>query len=108
MLRPCSVCGTLTQGLSRCAAHQTKRPSRFDTRTDRPSAWRRGYDAEWRRLSRALISENPWCVECGSREDLTADHIVPLAAGGESIASNVQVLCRSCNGTKSGKMINTY
>nr|WP_281257865.1 HNH endonuclease signature motif containing protein [Streptomyces uncialis] len=28
------------------------------------------------------------------------DHIRPLALGGEDVASNVQVLCKSCHKTK--------
>ena len=37
------------------------------------------------------------CVACGATEDLTIDHIVPLAAGGSNDPANLQVLCRLCN-----------
>jgi 5-methylcytosine-specific restriction endonuclease McrA len=49
------------------------------------------------------LARQPYCTECGSTDDLTADHIVPLARGGPSEMSNVQILCRSCNGSKSAR-----
>jgi 5-methylcytosine-specific restriction endonuclease McrA len=40
------------------------------------------------------------CVKCGSRERLEFDHIISVAAGGNSTERNVQVLCESCNRSK--------
>ena len=40
------------------------------------------------------------CVDCLEAENLEIDHIVPVSAGGSSDASNLQVLCRSCNRRK--------
>src|SRR3954469_17755428 len=37
------------------------------------------------------------CRNCGSREDLHFDHVIPRSWGGSSTAENVQVLCRRCN-----------
>jgi hypothetical protein len=48
----------------------------------------------------AAPHEGPWCSACGSRHDLTLDHIIPLSLGGRSTRSNVQVLCRACNSSK--------
>jgi 5-methylcytosine-specific restriction endonuclease McrA len=62
----------------------------------------RGYGAGWQAMARAQIRRSPFCARCGSRQDLTVDHIVPLSRGGLSELSNMQTLCRSCNGIKSG------
>ena len=40
------------------------------------------------------------CVKCGSDEQLTIDHIVPIRKGGISIESNMQTLCFNCNQNK--------
>jgi hypothetical protein len=44
------------------------------------------------------------CVECGNREHLEFDHIIPVAEGGSNTERNVQLLCESCNRRK-GKII---
>lgn len=43
------------------------------------------------------------CQSCGKTNletDLTIDHIIPLACGGQNDLSNLQTLCRSCNQNK--------
>jgi len=40
------------------------------------------------------------CCACGSREDITIDHIYPESKGGSSDPSNLQTLCRVCNSKK--------
>ena len=58
----------------------------------------------WQRAARAQVRRQPWCAECGATRDLTADHIVALAAGGHpTAAKNLQTLCRSCNGRKGAR-----
>ena len=58
---------------------------------------------------RAQIKErdNYTCQMCGKympdEVGLHIDHIVPIAKGGKSIPSNLQVLCSKCNGRKSAK-----
>lgn len=37
------------------------------------------------------------CVQCGARQYLEYDHIIPFSKGGASTESNVQLLCRRCN-----------
>jgi 5-methylcytosine-specific restriction endonuclease McrA len=41
------------------------------------------------------------CVRCGSRERLEFDHIIPVVAGGGNTERNIQLLCESCNRSKS-------
>lgn len=45
------------------------------------------------------------CLACGATEDLTMDHVVPLAKGGAHDVSNVQPLCHSCNASKQDQTI---
>ena len=40
------------------------------------------------------------CAKCGSFENLTLDHIIPVCCGGLSIKENCQTLCQSCNTLK--------
>ena len=43
------------------------------------------------------------CANCGERDKLVIDHIMPIAKGGLSERGNLQLLCSSCNGIK-GKL----
>lgn len=42
------------------------------------------------------------CRYCGSKENLTVDHKVPLIQGGKNVFRNLQCLCKPCNMAKSG------
>ncbi len=44
------------------------------------------------------------CQYCGSRDDLTFDHVVPRRCGGETTWENVVAACSPCNLRKGGKM----
>jgi 5-methylcytosine-specific restriction endonuclease McrA len=39
-------------------------------------------------------------VECGSKEKLEYDHIIPVAKGGSNTERNIQLLCEKCNRKK--------
>ncbi len=41
------------------------------------------------------------CAECGAKDYLEFDHIIPVARGGGNTDNNVQLLCRRCNLRKS-------
>jgi 5-methylcytosine-specific restriction endonuclease McrA len=43
-------------------------------------------------------------VECGNRESLHFDHIVPVSRGRSSTVRNVQLLCEPCNLSKGNRI----
>ena len=47
-----------------------------------------------------LSRDGASCKICGAEDDLTIDHIVPVALGGADNSANYQVLCRPCNSAK--------
>jgi len=51
---------------------------------------------------------NNCCVYCGSRDNLTLDHIVPLSKGGKHISENLLVACGSCNSSKGAKLLEEW
>jgi hypothetical protein len=64
---------------------------------------------DWNRMQRhvgPLIFDRDGgcCVQCGSSEYLSVDHIIPITAGGQNSLSNFQTLCRSCNSRKGVKV----
>ena len=45
------------------------------------------------------------CQYCGSKEELTFDHLLPRSKGGETHWDNVVTACSSCNVQKGGKLL---
>jgi len=102
-MKLCTVCGVVTSRPgSRCTVHarlsnRSRHNALYNTRT-------------WQRLSARVIARHRgqhghWCPgyrrDAHQTGDLTADHVVPLAAGGAPFdIGNCAVLCRSCNSTK--------
>lgn len=48
------------------------------------------------------------CQKCGNPENLTFDHVVPVALGGSSNKENMQILCRYCNFWKGARSTADY
>lgn len=44
------------------------------------------------------------CVECGGKERLEFDHIIPVVEGGATTERNIQLLCETCNRKKGRKI----
>ena len=44
------------------------------------------------------------CVECGSRERLEFDHIIPVVENGSNTARNIELRCESCNRKKGARI----
>ena len=60
-----------------------------------------GYDWTWQKLSKRARRQQPFCSDCGARDDLTTDH-TPEAwrrknAGLPIRLQDVDVVCRGCN-----------
>ena len=45
------------------------------------------------------------CLSCGSKENISLDHIMPVTKGGLNDLDNLQPLCKSCNSRKATKVI---
>ena len=59
--------------------------------------------AEAKRIWKQSIKEkwNNECAYCGSKDNLTIDHIIPRSKGGNNFLTNVICSCESCNLSKS-------
>jgi len=44
------------------------------------------------------------CVECGSKQNLQFDHIIPVSLGGATTVANLQLLCQPSNAAKSDRI----
>ncbi|MFF3416834.1 HNH endonuclease [Streptomyces sp. NPDC002698] len=88
-------CTTPTLRDGRCPNHQIRKSwDRTSARnTSRPSDWSR-------RRARTLARDRFTCRQCGAKEHLEVDHIVPVARGGSWEMSNLWVLCRPCHKRK--------
>jgi len=60
-----------------------------------PAAPRVDSEADIRRRVRERDGHK--CTKCGSTHAVQEDHIVPVAAGGETTYENLRLLCRNCN-----------
>ena len=56
-----------------------------------------------RRRAAVIARDGEFCAMCGTRRNLTLDHVVPLALGGSNRISNLQLLCLRCNQLKGGE-----
>lgn len=55
--------------------------------------WREAIKEKW----------NYECAYCGSKNDITLDHVIPQAFGGLDISSNIVSCCKICNHNKGHK-----
>jgi 5-methylcytosine-specific restriction endonuclease McrA len=57
-----------------------------------------GYEIIYKLFGRA-------CLKCQTTENMSMDHVIPLAIGGLHDINNLQPLCRPCNSSKGTKTI---
>jgi hypothetical protein len=71
---------------------------------------RRGMsDSQWRKVRARILERDEWtCQYCGSEDDLTCDHVIPLIRGGGNDDDNLTTACRSCNSSKGDKLIGEW
>jgi len=101
LLRPCLGCGTPVETTKKnagarcdsCSEEHGRQFPKARGESHKESSARRGYDYRWRRLSAQARREHPFCMDCGTHEDLTADHLRWPAR----TLADVEVVCRSCN-----------
>ena len=98
----CAECGGIYQAGGQSAYCEDCRPKPLnDIPRPKVSAVKRGYDWSWRKLSKRARELQPFCSDCYSPEDLTADHTVEawerIAAGKTIGLEHVDVVCRTCN-----------
>lgn len=48
------------------------------------------------------------CIYCGSKKNISLDHVIPLARGGRHCKGNVAPACLSCNSSKKNKTIQEW
>jgi 5-methylcytosine-specific restriction endonuclease McrA len=44
------------------------------------------------------------CRNCGARNNLQFDHVIPVALGGSNTAENLELLCKACNMAKGTRL----
>jgi hypothetical protein len=80
------------------AKANTFEPTPIDSTYDRPRIPENIRVEVWRR-------DQGKCARCGSREKLEYDHIVPISKGGSNTTRNIELLCESCNRSKSNNVV---
>jgi 5-methylcytosine-specific restriction endonuclease McrA len=99
--QPCLTCGTFTRNPGGRCVPCTRRRDRRRSRQPHRQAYA---DADYRTASRdARAGSFGPCVDCGTWDDLTLDHVQPLILGGLNHPSNWVVRCRPCNSSKDAR-----
>lgn len=92
-----NACGRFPPALSRWDAKQQRHGRRRERRIELARTLARHSGIEWVWL---MTLCNRRCLCCGSRAEITKDHIRPISRGGSDSIMNLQPLCRHCNNVK--------
>jgi len=66
---------------------------------------RKKYNSIRKELFKKLNKKQKYCCFCGTKDNLTIDHIIPLIKGGGNSIQNLQLLCKICNSKKGSKIL---
>ena len=58
------------------------------------------YKNKKKKIHSVVFSGNDVCAQCGTSENLTLDHVIPMRKGGTNEVNNFQILCMDCNRRK--------
>lgn len=105
----CNSCGCLHRDVSA----ENLRRARFKHGLSNDRAYlswlkRQRYkdEQQWTyQMEAALKNLQPSCVVCGSADNLHVDHVFPFNRGGKMVPGNVVILCRTCNISKSDRLL---
>ena len=84
------------------SAHNFHEKRKAMTKAER-IAYKHKTDIRERMPSHSLL-KGKRCSHCGSADDLTWDHILPIAHGGTNPKHNLQPLCHDCNQKKAASL----
>lgn len=87
----------------------SRKPDEHTAKRDSNKSRRRLSNDRWQELRlQTFERDGHACVYCGSTEDLTCDHVVPLVRGGTNDNDNLATACRPCNSSKSDKLLSEW
>ena len=111
----CSCCKKVDKYLESTITHKFKRESYYFCSTsckskfkdDNPKLFHEGYErhsipSELRKI--VFKRDDGKCKRCGSEQDLHYDHIIPVSKGGATSENNLELLCQTCNLSKSARI----
>lgn len=101
----CPECGQVFSRESKTAyCLDCKPPRLYDIPKQSGGPRALGYDSKWDRLSKKARELQPFCSDCGTLDDLTADHTQQAwerKEQGKTIRlKDIDVVCRSCNSAR--------
>lgn len=96
---------------ARTAAYKRANPQRVMewSHRRRASQWGSGsFPVSDRELTRLKSRHDGCCAYCGSSENMTIDHVVPLSRGGTHSIGNLLPACGFCNFSKGAKLLTEW
>ena len=106
MKRPCLTDGALYQPgpharHGRCPEHERQYQRQRDARRGTPS--QRGYNWTYQKHRKLILAGGPPCAWGCGRPATTADHVIPLAHGGDNSLWNLMPSCMPCNRSRGSR-----